>query len=264
MCDRAGLFSRQQNNEAKVSGSSNSSIAEHITRQSSAEDGGHVFLGTKFNSFGKCHLQVWSPNYYRNSYIHIELNKCICCRDEVSSELLTQSKVILVDHHIVDANINKENVLEIIDHRPIAEPLPPNCHSTIRDVGSCATLVADFILQTEADNEITDVLRLLHGPIVLDTVNFSVEADKTWPLDISVNSRIESLLGINEDNRNELFRQLVSARSAVDDLDSLQILSKDLKIISNPSKTVRVAIPGYPILVQVLPNTPTHNFKVFS
>lgn len=255
MRDRVGLFLCQESIEAKISGSSNSAIVEHTAGQFATEDGGDVFPETKFNSIGKCYMQVkfykleiflYTPKVFQ------EIS--ISCRDEVPTELLTQSKIILVDHHVAGANINKENILEIFDHRPVSEPLPPHCHSTVTDVGSCATLVADFILKTETDKENTDVLRLLHGAIVLDTVNFSVEADKTWPLDISTNSRIESLLALNEVNRNELFDQLVKARSAVDDLDSLQILSKDLKIISNPSKTVKVAIPGYPILVQVLSN----------
>lgn len=161
------------------------------------------------------------------------------------------SKVILVDHHIATASVNVHNIEEVIDHRPVTKTLPPNARCIIDDVGSCATLIANIILQAECSNECTDVLKFLHGPIVLDTVNFSVAADKTRPLDIAVNERIERALGLDISNRNRLFNELVKARNTVASLNSLQILSKDLKIISNEAETVTVAIPGFPISVQV-------------
>lgn len=164
---------------------------------------------------------------------------------------LRLAKIILVDHHTASENIDADNIMEIMDHRPVTQPLPPNAKCTIDDVGSCATLIADTILRSGAAPECKDILQLLHGAIVLDTVNFSKEADKTRPLDVSVNASIEQLLGCDKDQRNRLFADLVVARSDVSSLDSLQILSKDLKIITNAAKTLRVAIPGYPILVQV-------------
>lgn len=164
----------------------------------------------------------------------------------------------MVDHNNPGANITKENIEEIIDHHQVIEPLPINTKSIISDVGSCATLIADIILNANQSDDIGDILQLLHGPIVLDTVNFSKEADKTRPLDVSINKQIENLLGLNENERKKLFDQLVKARSDVSSLDSLQILSKDLKIISNMAKTITVAIPGYPILVQVITNLGDH------
>lgn len=156
-----------------------------------------------------------------------------------------------MDHHQPGSNLTKENIEEIIDHRPVTEPLPTHAKSTIADVGSCATLIANIILNTNTSNDIGDILKLLHGPIVLDTVNFSKEADKARPLDVSIVRRIETSLNINVSDRNQLFEQLVQARSDVSTLDSLQILSKDMKIISNKAHGITVAIPGYPILVQV-------------
>lgn len=82
-------------------------------------------------------------------------------------------------------------------------------------------------------------------------MNFSKAADKSRPLDVAVNEQIESLLHLNEYSRNQLFNDLVSARSDVSQLDSLQILSKDLKVISNRAGTVTVAVPGFPISVEV-------------
>lgn len=96
-------------------------------------------------------------------------------------------------------------------------------------------------------------MQLLYATIVLDTVNFSKEADKARPLDTEIVEKIEKILKIDEPvlNRLKLFDDLVKARCDVNSLNSLQILSKDLKIISNENNTKIVAIPGYPILVQV-------------
>lgn len=96
-------------------------------------------------------------------------------------------------------------------------------------------------------------MQLLYGTIVLDTVNFSKEADKARPLDIEIVDEIEKILKIDDPvpSRKRLFDDLVNARSDVNSLNSLQILSKDLKIIYNENNTRVVAIPGYPILVQV-------------
>lgn len=175
----------------------------------------------------------------------------IYSRDEVNDSTLAASKAILVDHHVAMSVVNAKNIMEIIDHRPVSNALPPNAKCTIEEVGSCATLIADSILRSQKASEFSDILKFLYGPIVLDTVNFSVDADKFRPLDVNVTERIERLLNYDTANRNELFIDLVRARNDVSSLDSLQILSKDLKVISNNAKTTIVAIPGYPILVRV-------------
>lgn len=158
--------------------------------------------------------------------------------------------MILVDHHT--SKLNK-NVIEVIDHRPFDENsnLPSECKIDIKTVGSCSTLIAEHVINDKMFS--TDVMQLLYGTIVLDTVNFSKEADKARPLDVEMVEKIERILKIDDPvlNRLKLFDDLVKARSDVNSLNSLQILSKDLKIISNENNTKIVAIPGYPILVQV-------------
>lgn len=88
------------------------------------------------------------------------------------------------------------------------------------------------------------------GPIVLDTVNFCREADKARELDHQMAKVIEQYLNIENSakSRQIIFDKLVAKRSDVSCLDSLQILHKDLKIISRNRRVV--SIPGYPILVQ--------------
>lgn len=169
----------------------------------------------------------------------------------MSASLLDASKFILVDHHV--SPFNKQTI-KVIDHRPFysGSNLPTDCQTNITELGSCATLIADLILKSNVDTKCDDMLemlKLLYAPIVLDTVNFSKDADKAKPLDQMICDKLETLLNIDEAKRIHLFNEMVEARSDVSSLDSLQILSKDLKIISNFDGRRVIAIPGYPISV---------------
>lgn len=175
--------------------------------------------------------------------------------DEIPSELLNASRFILVDHHVATSRVAADRVIEIFDHRPLDvknAQIPNDCNIKIQEVGSCATLIADEIRKLEDSfANHGDVISFLRGPIVLDTINFSVSADKARPLDIEINGEIERALNLNEEERLKLFNELVRARSDVSSLSALQLLSKDLKVISNNDKSNIVAIPGFPILVEV-------------
>lgn len=176
-------------------------------------------------------------------------------RNEVPSELFNISKFILVDHHIPSPAVPIDKVIQIFDHRPLdtryARTLS-NCNINVQEVGSCATLIADEIRATESSFENQyDALSLLRGPIIIDTINFSESADKAKPLDIEINAEIEKALGLKNEDRTKLFEDLVKARSDVSSLSASQLLLKDLKVISNDDKSKVVAIPGFPILVEV-------------
>lgn len=162
------------------------------------------------------------------------------------------SKFILVDHHIATSIVPAATqIVQIFDHRPINQK-EFNCITKIQEVGSCATLIADAIRQIEGGfSEREDVIDFLRAPIILDTINFSKSADKVKPLDIEINDEIEAILGKNESSRLNLFNELVKARSDVSSLSALQLLSKDMKMISSKNKSKIVAIPGFPILVEV-------------
>lgn len=126
------------------------------------------------------------------------------------------------------------------------------CRTKIVEVGSCATLIAERILALDDTKlEFNDLLGFLHGPIVMDTINFSESAGKAKPLDVEVNGKIEKLLHLTADDRTRLYHNLLTAISDVSSLSAYQLLSKDLKVISNRDKSIYVAIPGYPLLVEV-------------
>lgn len=159
----------------------------------------------------------------------------------------------MVDHH---CSPYAKNVIAVVDHRPYDPScdLPSSCRKIIHDVGSCATLVANFILESDifkGDNTLfIEPLKLLYGPIVLDTVNFSKAADKVREMDIQTAAAIDPLIGIKvpDSHRKSVFDGLVTARNDINNLTPIQMLYKDLKIIRGNG--VSVAIPGFPILVK--------------
>lgn len=124
----------------------------------------------------------------------------------------------------------------------------------MNEVGSCATLIAD-VVRTSATSvplsEYVDVLQLLHSAIILDTLNFSTLADKARPLDLEMVTEIEQVISFDRSQRENLFTELVKARSNVDALTVYQLLWKDLKVLGNTKNLLVVTIPGFPILVQV-------------
>lgn len=175
--------------------------------------------------------------------------------NEVPTNLYQSARFILVDHHVAKEPMSPERVIQIVDHRPLDQQnaiIPSDCDVTINQVGSCATLIVDLIRSLEESfAEREELLRLLWGPIVLDTANFSVDGDRARPLDIEINQYIENALNSTADDRAKLFDDLVKARSDISSLSSLQLMSKDLKIISNQSRSHIIAFPGFPILVEV-------------
>lgn len=184
--------------------------------------------------------------------------------NEVPLDLLNKSKFILVDHHVpsslitslnqTEVNVN-ERILAIFDHRPFdtknaqISQIPK---VKVNEVGSCATLIVDEIRNAEHSLENhCELIRFLTGPILLDTVNFSDVAARTKPLDVEIYGEIEKVINLTEADRLNLYKELVTARSDVGSLSAMQLLSKDLKIISNNDASCVVAFPGFPLLVEV-------------
>lgn len=172
----------------------------------------------------------------------------VLCKDEV--EVDSFCSYVLVDHH--ETPLDAQKIKMVFDHRPRNPSVhfAAGCEVTIAEVGSCATLVAHYILQESANSTDDEkgVLKLLTAPIILDTINFSPEADKARPLDHEVMEKMEAILELRDlSYRAQLFDELVAARADVSELDSYQILFKDMKIIGT---TRIIAVPGYPIRVQ--------------
>ncbi|XP_075158851.1 exopolyphosphatase prune [Haematobia irritans] len=188
--------------------------------------------------------------YFLNKYSITE--EMLTFRDELTEEFLQSSQLVLVDHH-VSPWLN--NSIAIYDHRPrdSSALIPEQCEVHMDLVGSCATLIADLYITKEILGEDEhDVLNLLRGTIVLDTVNFSQEAARATTRDHEACAHLENALGItNAAGREELFNELVKARSDVNSLTAAQLLRKDNKILTSTKlEDMKLAIPGFPIPVQ--------------
>jgi exopolyphosphatase len=90
------------------------------------------------------------------------------------------------------------------------------------------------------------------GTILLDTVNLSVEAERTTPKDIKAISELEECLwkvtGARP-VRDDVYKPIVKARSDISQLTTEQLLRKDCKILKTPE--ISIAIPAVPLLSQV-------------
>ncbi|XP_067637166.1 exopolyphosphatase PRUNE1-like isoform X1 [Eurosta solidaginis] len=182
-------------------------------------------------------------------------------RDELQEDFLARSKFILVDHHVSPF---AARCLEVFDHRTFDEKtqLPSFCRRHIELVGSCATLIGEHLLKVLNTASHDDMLKsyepllqMLRGAIILDTVNFSEAANRTTPKDLQICANLEELLTQLTDQkellqRTELFDGLVAARANISNLSSLQLLRKDLKILTTTNASLIIALPGFPILVE--------------
>lgn len=196
----------------------------------------------------------------------IELENLLC-RDEINLSESVKS-FVLVDHHVSPFS---KKAIAVLDHRPFDQSCKLcDCFINIQEVGSNGTLVVDAIKRDlngeNFSDDYKDVLKLCYGPIVLDTINFSREADKVRPLDIEIAEFIEKLLDIEDviNYRKILFDELVAARADLSTLNSLQVLSKDLKIISNEAGTVKIAIPAVNVFQYIEMEHAAENVKKFA
>lgn len=183
----------------------------------------------------------------------------VICRDELDFKFLRENSefsIVLVDHHILSDSMKNMTsfVSTILDHRPKDEAswtYKGNVEVTIEPVGSCASLVCAEIIKSAigvqflSDN--TDVANLLYGTIILDTANFLPSADRARPLDFKMADKLENILNIKDDKENYksiVFNEILTARIDCSSLNSLQLLSRDLKIIKG------LPLPGLPMLAK--------------
>lgn len=169
---------------------------------------------------------------------------------------MNSSKFILVDHNVPTALTSNDRTVQIIDHHQFDEEngrtLPADCQVRVEVVGSCASLVADEVRKIEKSfaNHV-DLVSFLRGPILLDTSNLSPKDGVAKPLDIEINDEIEAALKLRVDNRKQLVKALGKVKKDVSTLSASQMLYKDMKTVSNSDRSKIVAVPGFPILVEV-------------
>jgi len=167
-------------------------------------------------------------------------------RDTLDLTKLDSLSLVVVDHNIL-TETDKDlqgRVVEIIDHHARETQLQEGV--TIEPVGSCASLVLRTILSENPNFGEKSCLRMLRKTILLDTVCLRPEAKRVTDTDIDMIQKVEALLDVGQEDREEVFQSVMKEKSRVDHLTPGQLLRRDLKIVSR--ECVRVALCSVPVL----------------
>ncbi|XP_024618588.1 exopolyphosphatase PRUNE1 isoform X2 [Neophocaena asiaeorientalis asiaeorientalis] len=203
----------------------------------------HVVLGNEACDLDSM-VSALALAFYLAKKTHIP-ESLLIFRDEIDLHALQQAgqlTLILVDHHVLpksDAAL-EEAVAEVLDHRPIDQKHCPRCHVSVELVGSCATLVAERILQGAPEILDRQTAALLHGAIILDCVNMDPKIGKATLKD---NQYVENLEALFPDlpKRNDIFDSLQKAKFDISGLTTEQMLRKDQKTISRQGTKVAIS-----------------------
>ena len=128
-------------------------------------------------------------------HIGIDHTQFVHYPEEFNPSEAKNLKVTLVDHNVPDEMLRPHTV-EIIDHHEDAQTI--QCPRVIEGVGSCATLVAERLLDDEEYEMTKDIATLLLSAILADTANLVAEG-RTTDKDRFVASRLEGLVTVTPD-----------------------------------------------------------------
>ncbi|GFQ88421.1 protein prune homolog 2 [Trichonephila clavata] len=176
----------------------------------------------------------------------------VICIDEIDLKALHEKgklSVVLVDHNTLSTEQSylDSRVIQIVDHHEIDNPDKiKKLNSKIEPVGSCCTLVAEEILNSNPAIMDPQIAMLLYGTIVLDTICLNETAQRVTEKDRKMVEKLETYLsGIS---RNEVFDTLQKVKFDVSKLTPVQLLYKDTKLISDNSTSI--ALVSFPTLIQ--------------
>ncbi|KAL2736603.1 exopolyphosphatase PRUNE1, partial [Vespula maculifrons] len=169
--------------------------------------------------------------YFRKHGISEEL---LTFRDQIDLNILTENRenkveVVLVDHHVL-ANEDRtlvNSVVEIIDHRPQDASWPWH--------GKTIHLEAPSTRGWQTSYEAS--------PILLDTCNFSEEANRATALDREIMETLERISSLGSD-RDQVYQGILAAKTDISELTPDDLILRDLKFESG------VPFIGFPILVK--------------
>jgi exopolyphosphatase len=157
---------------------------------------------------------------------HVDTQKLVCI-DEVQ---LTPCALVLIDHNQVTSPFGEEwsnKVVGVLDHH-VDEHLYSNALlRVVQMVGSCVTLVLDHF--SESSDWLNDqVIQLALAPLLVDTVNFNKELNRTTDLDIHMLAWLKKSCHKQQD-LTRYFKDIEHAKSQVDNMSNRDILRRDYK-----------------------------------
>ncbi|XP_055459639.1 exopolyphosphatase PRUNE1 isoform X1 [Psammomys obesus] len=214
-------------------------LAFYLTKTSEAEE---IFIPVL--NIKRSELPLRGDNVFFLQELQIP-EPALIFRDEIDLCALHEAgqlNLTLVDHHILprsDAAL-EDAVTEVLDHRPIEQSYSPACHVSVELVGSCATLVAERILQGAPEILSRQIAALLRGTIILDCVNMDAKIGKATPKDSKYVEKLEALFP-DLPKRQDMFDSLQKAKFDISGLSTEQMLRKDQKTIYRQSIKVAVS-----------------------
>ncbi|XP_052586142.1 exopolyphosphatase PRUNE1 isoform X1 [Peromyscus californicus insignis] len=214
-------------------------LAFYLTKTAEA---GEIFIPVL--NINRSELPLRGDNVFFLQKVQIP-EAALIFRDEIDLPTLHQAgqlTLTLVDHHVLpksDAAL-EEAVVEVLDHRPIEQKHCPPCHVSVELVGSCATLVAERILQGAPEILDRQTASLLHGTIILDCVNMDAKIGKATPKDSQYVEKLEALFP-DLPQRKDIFDSLQKAKFDVSGLTTEQMLRKDQKTIYRQGTKVAIS-----------------------
>ncbi|XP_055334385.1 exopolyphosphatase PRUNE1-like [Paramacrobiotus metropolitanus] len=169
----------------------------------------------------------------------------------------TKVQLILVDHSTPVGKLadSRATVAEIVDHRALVpgQDYPEDALLTVEPVGSCATLVAERLLNHPDSCALTATTAyLLYETILLDTINFSPEARKATAKDRRVADELVKMIPVTAVKPpQQILSRLLDAKADIAKLSISQLLQKDMKIITTETQEeMKLAICSLPALIK--------------
>ena len=160
--------------------------------------------------------------------------------DDIDTSLIQNPqnlKVIVVDHNKLPDNLRAwdKAVVSVFDHHQDIDMYTDAKPRIFETVGSCSTLVAQFILENKPDifnNEEVAILNI--SPILVDTVNLDPEQGRVTDKDVEIAEALKALIS---DDTQKLYDDLQFMTSDVSALSSTDLLRKDYKQWTNENLT---------------------------
>lgn len=164
--------------------------------------------------------------------------------DELPDGLQSAAEITLVDHNALTRHQKDAAslVVRVIDHHADEGQHTNADPRIVQKVGSCATLVADLVDESDVGN-LRDVARLLSCALMLDTGNL-MDTAKTTPRDEKALKTLGIIGRWDKGARSNVFASLRKARRDVTGMDARDLLRRDLKMVQGGELVVAFASVG--------------------
>jgi exopolyphosphatase len=164
--------------------------------------------------------------------------------DDIDATIIENAndiKVIVVDHNKLPDNLRAwdANVTAVFDHHQDIGMYADASPRIFDTVGSCSTLIANFVLENVADIYKNEDLAILNiSPILVDTVNMDPAQERVTDKDVEIANKLKAFTSADV---QKLYDDLQFMKSDVSALSSTDLLRKDYKQWANPKMTYGMA-----------------------